>query len=285
MLTTFSSFDDRGLSGKLWSGFSPPTANGFESMAAGNPAFGFFDDFLRFDGTTLSQGYFTLATGTGAVAQVASDYDRSTTANKLSTGLGELQLSATADNDEGVLAFGNGLDAPFTLAQKRDLAFECRVKMSVILAADYCFFVGLGELGAQATTKIFDGGQDLDNTYDLLGFQHLIAESTAIDGMYQVGGQTPVDGAVNTGLDTLHTLVADAYVKLGFRYRASTNTIHWYVNGAEDKGSRLNLATIEAADSGTFPDDNFMTPMAIIGTDQATPMLATFDWWACAQAL
>ena len=280
--TFFSELDPRGLSGSLWKGFNPPEGGIFGLTPSGNPAFGIFDDFLMKASTTLYDGYFTLGTGTGSVTRIASDYNPSTAATLATTGLGIVQLLATADNDEAVMAFGNALDAPFHLGRGRDLAFECRLNSENVAADDFCLFVGLAELGAQATVKINDANQDLVNEFDLLGFQHLMTDSTAINGLYQVGGQTAGTSVTNTGLAALHTLVADTYVKLGFRYNASTGTLHFFVNGVEDTGARLRIRNLTA---GTFPDDNFMTPMIMLGTDQANDSIVNLDWWACAQML
>lgn len=147
---------------------------------------------------------------------------------------------------------------------------------------DIGFFVGLAELGAQATTKCIAANDSIDNTYDLIGFQHLKAETTAVDGMYQVGGQTKVDGAVNTDLDTLATLTAATFKKVGFRYEAQYGVLRWFVDGVEDISARM---TISGLTSGTFPDDNFMTPLAVVATPDSADESVVLDWWACAQAL
>lgn len=274
---TFSELDWRGLSPKLWGGFAPPVGGKFQSTASGNPAFGFFDDFMDYHGTSLYDGYFTLGTGTGTVLRTASNLDTSTAAQKLATGLGIVNMLATADNDEGIIAWGNGLDAPFKLDNAYgfgDLCFECRVLFDILLASDFCFYIGLAELGAQATTKLFGGAQAVDATYDKLGFNHLLADSTGINTVYEVGGQTA------GGTDDIHTTVASQYVKLGFKWDSVLNRVKFFVNGVEQTSYEVNGRTVTA---GTFPDDNFMTPMAMIGTDQATDMTAKLDWWACAQ--
>lgn len=279
MHLTFSELDWRGLSPKLWSKFAPPVGGQFQSTASGNPAFGMYDDFLNYHGTSLYDGYFTLGTGTGTVLRTATNYDASTAAQKLATGLGIVNMLATADNDEGIIAWGNGLDAPFKLEATYglgDLCFECRVLSDILLADDFAFFIGLAELGAQATTKIFDGGQDPDATYDKLGFMHLMAYTTGVASYYEVGGQTA------GGTTAVHTNVASQYVKLGMRWEAAPKILRWYVNGAEVTAHRLKVVDLTA---GTFPDDNFMTPMAVIGTDQSTDMTAKLDWWACAQEI
>ena len=54
------------------------------------------------------------------------------------------------------------------------------------------------------------------------------------------------------------------------------------MNGVEDVGARLVRSKLTA---GTFPDDNFMTPMVMLGTDQANDSIVNLDWWACAQML
>lgn len=282
MLTSFDTLGARGLSAKLWAGFAPPVGNMFESYGSGNPAFGIFDDFLWKASTSLYDGYVLVQTGTGTVTRIASTYDPTSSTTISTTSLGTTQMLVTADNDEAVIAFGNSLDAPFHLGRKKDVAFECRLAASNVAADDYALFAGLGELGAELTTCIFDANQDLVNTYDLLGFHHYMTDSTAVNGLYQVGGQTAGTAVTNTDLAALHTLVASTYVKLGFRYRAQYGTLHWYVNGVEDKDARLVIGNLTA---GTFPDDNFMTPMIALVTDQANDSIAYVDWWACAQEL
>jgi hypothetical protein len=266
-----------GLSGDLWRKMP------YDAIFAGNRnvGVGFFDDFLWKASTSLYDGYFTLLTGTGLVSRIASDWDPTSAATRATTGLGLCRLFGTADNDEAIIMYGNALDAPFHLGRK-DLAFECRFRCTTVEASDIGFFIGLAEIGAQATTKCITAADAIDNDYDLIGFQHLAAESTAVDGMYQVGAQTKVDGAVNTDLDTLATLVAATFIKVGFRYFADTDTIHWFVDGVEDKDARLKVSDLT---SGTFPDDNFMTPLAVIQTPAADDESLVLDWWACAQML
>ena len=53
--------------------------------------------------------------------------------------------------------------------------------------------------------------------------------------------------SANTKLDTLHTMVADTYVKLGFRYRAHPKKVEWYVNGVRPGGT-IAPAMITAAE-------------------------------------
>ncbi len=269
--------DGYGLSGEVWSKMP------LDAILAGNRSvgIGFFDDFTMCSDTTLEDGYFRLLTGTGTYAQIASDWDPTSAATMVKTGLGIYQLLGTADQDEAMLMRGNAIDAPYHLGRK-DLAFECRFRVETVEADDIGFFIGLAEIGAQATLKCIKADDTLVNEFDFLGFLHLAGESTAVDGMYQVGGQTYADGSTNTGLDTIATLVADTFVKVGFRYDASTDTVHWFFNGVEDTGARLKVSELTA---GTFPDDNFMTPFAMLQCPAAADEKVELDWWACAQVI
>lgn len=278
MQTSFVELDTRGLSGQVWKGFSPPEGGIISGTTSGNPAIGMFDDFMNFSGTSLYDGYFTLGTGSGTVLRTATNYDTSTAAQKLATGMGIVNLLATADDDEAIMAWGNGLDAPFKMASGYgDLAFECRILSDILLANDWAFFVGLAELGAQATVKLFDTDQDPAGTHDQLGFIKLMASSTSVDTYCNTQG-----GASDKGTTGIHTNVASQYVKLGFRFESTSGLVRFYVNGVEKDSYRLDISALTA---GTFPDDEFMTPMIAVVTDQATDMTAKLDWWACAQML
>lgn len=281
MRTTFDETDGYGLSGRLWRNFAMPGDRSFSGSASGNQSIGFFDDFFKMSDTTLEDGYIKVQTGSGTVAQIAS------TGKTATTGMGICRLLTTAaDNDEAIISWGNGLDAPFKLTGS-DLCFEARVSLSDITTSSHGFFLGLGSLGCGVTVQCITADDAIYATGDFLGFQQLKAETTAIDGMYQVSGDTKVDGAVNTGLDTLGAfeLVAGTYVKLGFRYNATYGTVHWFVNGVEDTGARLKVANIEAASADSFPDGSFMTPVACLMNDSTTAANLDIDWWACAQAI
>ena len=276
--------DGYGLSGEVWSKMP------LDAILAGNRSvgIGFFDDFLSMSDTTLEDGYAKVSTTNGTVLQIPSDWDPTSAATKVKTGLGICRLLTTAeDNSEAILAAGGGLDAPYKLASGfKDLCFECRVLLTDLTTSSHGFFVGLQHVSnAGVSVQCITAADAIYASTDLIGFQQLKGETTAVDGMYVVSGETKVDGAVNTGLDTLATLVVDTYVKLGFRYRASDRTVHFYVNGVEDTGARLNIATIEAADADSFPDGSFMTPVACLLNDSTTAANLDMDWWACAQVI
>jgi hypothetical protein len=268
-------------SGRLWKGFAAPTSFGPHGTTtisqSGNPAFGFFDNFHTFQASTL-EGPYLILEGTGCSIEQIAD----TATEK---GLVQLALDGNADNDEAVLQWGRGLGAPFKLADN-DLVFEARFSLSAVTAAKWDFAVGLGEVGMGAADSLFtDGGALADKNF--LGFVKLAAESTALDGAYKADGQTYQDGATKTKLDSLATLAASTYVKVGFRYRAHPKKVEFYVDNALPGGNitpaRLTSSEIDAA---TFPDDVFLAP--IIGAkDQAgdAALNVKLDWIACAQLL
>ncbi len=281
MHLTHEDMSTRLFSPKVWRGFSPPTAFSAAGNSAigasGNPAFGFFDDFLSFSETTLV-GPYAILKGTGCTASKVAD----TAAAK---GILSLVLDGNADNDECVLKWGSTLSAPFYLANN-DLAFECCLALSSITAAKHDIAVGLGQADMITTDLLFGDSSALADK-NFVGFVKLAAEAGVFDGAYKADGQTYQDGATKTKLNALSTFTASitTYVKLGLRFRANPRTLEWYVNGVMPGGqtSPAKLTSTEI-DAATFPDDAFLAP--IIGIkDQAgdTALNVQVDWWACAQ--
>ena len=279
MHTHFEDISTRLFSPKLWRGFGAPTnMNPWGSSyqtPSGNPAFGFFDDFLSFQASTLEGPYLILESAGCTVEQIAD-----TATEK---GIVQLALDGNANNDEAVLQWGRGLGAPFKLADK-DLVFECKFALSAITAAKWDVAVGLGEVGMGATDTLFTDADILADK-NFLGFVHLVAEGAAFDGAYKADGQTYQDGGTKTKLNALATCVAATQIKMGFRYRAHPKTVEWYVNGTMPGGqtapAKLTATEIDAA---TFPDDVFLAP--IIGLKDGagdTALTLKMDWWACAQ--
>jgi hypothetical protein len=289
MLLTFQNFDSRLISSRLWRGFAPPDSmnpTGTSWMTpSGNPAFGFFDNFFTVPTTTLVGPYLKLAGGGCTVEQVVD-----TATEK---GIMLLAIDGNAADDEAVLQWGRGIGAPFAFNVAKDMVFECRLAVSAITAAKWSWFVGLALAdatnGAGITDKVFtDTTELLATTFSGVGFQHLSAEGAAVDGAYKAASQTAQDGSTKTKLDTLHTLVADTYVKLGFRYRAYPKKVEWYVNGVRPGGNlapaMINATEISAA---TFPASTVpMAPVIAIKDNAGNAALnVKLDWWGCAQML
>ena len=286
MHTHFEEISTRLFSPRLWSKFGSPrhlTPTGSSYQApSGNPAFGFFDDFLSFHATTLEGPYKILKGASYTVEQIAD--------SGTEKGILQLGTPGSTANGEAVLQWGRGLCAPFKLTGN-DLVFECRLSVSATTAAKWSIFAGLALAdatnGAGITDKLFaDTTGALATTVSGAGFQHLVAESTAWDGAYKAASQTAQDGSTKTKLDTLHTAAVSTYVKLGFRYRTNPNSLEYYVNGAMPGGNitpaRLTATELAAA---TFPASTvFMAP--VIGIKDVagdTALNLKVDWWACAQ--
>ena len=277
MNATWDELDGRGLSGRLWRKFALPSGGVFERTASGNPAFGFIDDFLKYGNTSLYDGKIILAGSGCSVAQISSEAGR--------PGIIRATIDGNGANDEAVMQAGAGLDVGPFKAAGSELAFEACIRVSAITAAKWSWFVGLatgGAAGAAITKKMFaDTSGAVYATQNFIGFQHLAAEGAALDAMYQASGKTKVDGAVNTDLDTIHTLVANAWVKLGIRYNAHPKRLSWYVDGVEK--AHILESDIDADE---FPDAAFLQPT--IGVkDKAGDAALTIDmdWWAVAQQL
>lgn len=280
MHTHFSELQTRLFSPKLWRGFGAPmglnpSGSSFQTPS-GNAAFGFFDDFFSFNATTLVGPYANLLTA-GCTASLAAD----TATEK---GVLALAIDGNAANDEAVVKKGGTLSAPFKLADK-DLVFECRMAVSATTAAKWSWGVGLGQADMITTDLFFVDTTGALADKNFLGFNKLAAETTAVDGAYKADGQTYQNGATKTKLDSLATMVASTYVKLGFRYRAQPKMVEWFVNGnlagTASAPARLTASEVDAA---TFPDDVFLAP--IIGAKDIAgdaALTISLDWWAGAQ--
>lgn len=274
MTIMFTETDGIGPSARVWRTINCPHGSGFfRTRGEGNAAFGHFDDFITFSETTLTGGYVHLESNGATIAQYPST----------ATAPGMIRLSANADAEEAVIQLGNALDVgPFRF--QNDLAFECRVRVNAaaIVAGDHGFFFGLANGGASGagTAGVLFSSDALGAT-DVVGFQHLVGESTALDAAYLVSGGTVMDGSQNTDLDTVHTLVAATWVKLGFRYsNTRPRKLEWFVDGV----SACSIGETEIA-AAAFPDADadFMQPTIGLAPADATAATIDVDWIACAQ--
>jgi hypothetical protein len=271
MYVGYDELDGYGPSGRVWKKFGRDGILAFSDPRVG---YGYFDHFLKFGNTSLYDGYLILVDAICTVAQITSEANH--------PGIVRLSIVGDTSEDEAVLQFGNALDVGTFLFADKVLCFETAVRVSAITAAKWGWFAGLatgGAAGAGITDQLLAADGSVFATNSFVGFQKLFAEGAALDGMYQLSGQTKVDGAVNTDLDTIHTLVADTWVKLGLRYDPLPKRLGWYVNGVE-------VASIGAAalDAAAFPDAVYMQP-TFGAKDEAGDAALTLDidWWGCAQ--
>lgn len=284
----WSELDTRLLSPKLWKGFAPPQGGVFPPTASGNPVVGLFDDFNGFGRCCPASSGLAFYQSNGITYRAFENDDGSIAAATPTTtpavdanGIGVISLTAgNTDNDDTVLQAG-GCSAstmvPFNViyATAKELCFECRFKYSSITAGTTDFFIGLfGANGAANDGWLADDSANFADN-DLLGFSRTLATGTSgLTLVYdRVGGTTATHA---TGVDTL---VADTYVKAGFRWRAATRTLDIYSDG--EYVTRVTAATASATPWPTL----YMNFLAGVKFQATTQDVMYIDWWACAQML
>ena len=185
--------------------------------------------------------------------------------------------SDTTDNDIAIIQAGSGVMAPFHVVPTRmqELVFECRFKVSAITASCSDIFLGLGGIGACANSGVFadDSANMASNSF--LGFTRLATQGSAMSFKYLRAGGTEGTKA------TVLTLVADTFIKVGFRYHAARKECSIWVDGAEVTASRVAAATTAAT---PWPNA-YMNFLAAINYQATAAHVLNIDWWACAQML
>lgn len=274
--------DTRLLSPKLWRGFAPPIGGSFPNTAMGQKVVGQFDDFLGFGQTTplassvayyQSNGitYKSFEDDAGIAAAVPT-----TTPAVDANGIGVISLTAgNTDNDDCVLQAGGATMMPFNViyATAGDLAFECRVKYSSIADGDTDFFFGLFGTGGAANNGWLADNSGAFANNDFLGFSRTVATGTS--GLTLVYDR--VGGTTATHATGIHTIVADDYFKVGYRWIQHRKELEVYANG--------NLVTtVSKAATGATPWPTlYMNFLAGIKYQATTQDVMYIDWWACAQ--
>jgi len=222
------------------------------------------------------------------VGLFATYIDTGVTLNQSAAGVGGVLaiVQDGTDNDEGWLTTGGNQGGAFlisdTAGADKKLWFEARVKVSSIVDDVVAFFVGLSEEGlAGANTMVDDTGVMADKDYIGFNTVHVNGGTTGLNAVlrftYKKAGQT-----AQTVLATLDTLVADTYVKLGFKYDPSeltTKRIKVYLNGVEQSTyvTATNIAT------ATFPDGEELAVLFGSKAGTGTASTTSFDWIRVAQ--
>lgn len=291
----FTEFDSNRLfSPKLWKGMAPPLGTGLFETQSGNPAIGVFDDFVGFGGV--------LSTNTGSYYSGPNRYISYQTASTLltnvaltptpasvaPTSIGAIIFQPTAgisDNDQITLQWGGHELTPYGCfpfsvipGMSKDLVFECRFKVSAITDGLGDLFIGLagaaGVAVSASAVPITQTASAMATTVSHLGFHKLSGDGDKIDLSYE-----RASGTVATKAD-VGTLVADTYIKAGFRWDAHTKTCRVFIDGAEVTGSRVSSTTSGAT---PWPNDYMAPVLASMQVDGTTAMTMTVDWYACAQ--
>jgi len=238
----------------------------------------FFDDFEALAGLTMvtqvaDQGWITTQ-DTGVTLIGANDDD-----------IGELEAAGMdADNDEFILA----RDLAFhKMEQERKLWFEARVKKADI-TDDTAMFVGMawdagGNRPVPAGFLIDDTGGIITGATGMsyIGFHVDIAAAATVDFVYGAEGQ-----AAQIAQAGIATMVADTYIKLGFKYDkgkyGADGRVSIWIDGTLKADREITQANIEAA---TFPEDELLTPTFTMKINGTPDTGGAIDWIACMSEL
>jgi len=284
----WSELGTRLFSPRLWRGFAPPEGNSFPRTASGNPAIGLFDDFNGFgftgaistaDAWAQSNGisYHAYVDGDAALNAVPGIMAAipTTTPAVDENGPGVIQIQPDDDaDDDTILMAGNGTMMPFNVipGTAKDLVFETRFKIDDITVSETDFFIGLGGTGACANTGVLSDTTGTLSSNDFLGFGRWDAESKLRFGYQRVSG-------TQTEIDDCHTLVADTYVKAGFRYYADSRTCGIFIDG-------VLFDTVTKTETAATPWPSlYMNFITSVKYQATTNHNLYVDWWACAQAV
>lgn len=181
------------------------------------------------------------------------------------------------DNHEAWLTSGgnSGTFLVIDKAAQQLLLFEARFRVPEV--ADRGLFVGLGEEALAAANTLVDNTGEIADK-DLIGFHSLAASPERLDFVYRKAGAAKV-----LKIQGLHTLVANAFVKVGFVYnpfRKPSERLSVYVDNVAS-GTFVSKTDTEAA---TFPDAQGLAFLAGLKTGEAAAKNLDLDWWAAAQA-
>lgn len=225
-----------GQSYKLWKDCS------IDTLALDyNRGYVFKDNFL-----TLPTGKYTLTDTTpssGAATFALGDLDG---------GVGILDAGTAAEGEGGQIQLNSTVGAGFFTQASGTLWFESRVKVAD-MATGPEFFLGLSAID---TTILASSANTSAN--------HIGFESVSDDGVLLFHAE--VAGARTSSTATIHTLVEDTYVRLGFKV-VDRARIEVYVNGAK-------VDTLTAG----FPLVG-MVPSFAVHSDGTTDSIGYIDWW------
>lgn len=204
------------------------------------------DDFILYDNTATVGNWVLTEVGTGTDAL----------ADDVAGGILLLTCQATTDNAAEQIT---GAFAPFLLAAGKTLWFECRFKL-------------VGDITqSEVAVGLCAKGEDLTAVAD-------VKPQDGIAFTKQDGATGFAITASKNGTDTgesaatLHTLVNNSYVKLGFLVNGLTSVTP-YINGVAG-----------TAITATIVDDESLTPFALVRNgDGTTQEVLHIDYIKCVQ--
>lgn len=231
----------RGLSANIWSQAPLVQIN----SGAIDEGFGIIDDFLAFDDAS-TRWLLTQATAGTAACDVAAKG-------------GVLLLdSASSTNNQGaqIQMGGAAAASSFIPNANAKIYYEARIKLADIGSTTVQAFAGLSEIDATLFASA------ANSSANHVGFEAI--NSTAMGIHSEKAGSRSSTASV-------HTVVDDAYVKVGFVIDGLTK-ITPYVNGVAKDAITTNIPIVE------------LTPSFVCHSSGTTDPIMHIDWVACYQA-
>lgn len=243
-----------------------------------NPGRGmyFFDDFTGPTGLITSP-----TTEAALVGALYNGFGSSGATITQGTALGGSIILTEATDNEAVYLASKARCFQISSALGK-LWFEARVKVSAITDDQIGFLLGLFDDTAitvivplsTANPPIFA------TTGNFVGFWGREQDAGAVMSTYVADGVTSVSVQA-----TVHTFVADTYVKLGMKFdpdgfgEGDGAKLSFYVNNV-----RQTTSKVIPDNTGTdFPADVRLSPLVGHRLGGSTSSLTTMDWWRCAQ--
>ncbi len=264
----------------------------FQQMAE-NPAFGIsqFDDFQN---SMTTQEEAARSAWTGGIGHVLGDINwQAFTETALvvdvalqadNDGVLMLDTDGTDDDTVGITGGDNTIGVfktPAIGASKSDFVFETRVKVSTITDGDLSCFFGLMEPGKLSNGSPLGAAGALADV-DYIGFHITEADGDALSIVFN---EASAGVAQSTAVSSI-TLVADTYVRLGFKLvtvGVGVAEIRFFVDGVDlGDAFAISIATANANYPSATDMDLMLT--ATSGTNGADGDDVKIDWVRAAQS-
>ena len=231
----------RGLSANIWSQAPLVQIN----SGAIDEGFGIIDDFLAFDDAS-TRWLLTQATAGTAACDVAAK-----------GGVLLLDSASSTHNQGAQIQMGGAAAASsFIPNANAKIYYEARIKLADIGSTTVQAFAGLSEIDATLFASA------ANSSANHVGFEAI--NSTAMGIHSEKAGSRSSTASV-------HTVVDDAYVKVGFVIDGLTK-ITPYVNGVAKDAITTNIPIVE------------LTPSFVCHSSGTTDPIMHIDWVACYQA-
>ena len=247
----------RGLSPNIWSQ-SPLTQLSVGGLDEG---FGFIDDFLSTTIAIAESGGAADGSDAAQIGQWLLTQATAGTALQDPAAKGGVLLldSASSTNNQGaqIQLGGNGIAAAsFIPNANAKIYYEARIKLADIGSTTVQAFAGLSEVDSTLFASA------ANSSANHVGYEAINTTALAIHSE-KAGSRSSTSG--------VHTLVDDAYVKVGFVIDGLTK-ITPYVNGVAKDTITTNIPIVE------------LTPSFVCHSSGTTDPIMHIDWVACFQA-